>query len=306
MPAPMPDAFTPIAQQFQYAAAQWFTPLFDAARWVFSTLLIVEIVQLCVTRMATNTFWFSFLMYRVFFILFFQLILLHAGTLLPATIAGFIEVGSRAGGVAQLAPNEVALRGLVLMDEMIRQFTGWGMLLHPMAAAVGVFCSLGVALSFILMAFTLLLSLIEMYICVGAGVFLLGFGAWGATAGITHRFLSYVVGVGVKLMMIYLLIGAGSTLATLWEGMIHQILPDNLTIAMAILGGAGCYGLVCWKIPSLVSSLLTGAVGFGPLESLETTVEAARIALHTAYGATNAATLMGRVLSGPRLSAPPP
>src|SRR5215475_4336283 len=116
----MPDAFSPIAIQFQFAAQQWFPTLFAAAKWVFSTLLIVEIVQLCITRLGTSGFWFPILMYRVFTILFFQLILLHADTLIPGVMNGFIEVGSRAGGVQTLQPSEVVVHGLVLMSEMVK------------------------------------------------------------------------------------------------------------------------------------------------------------------------------------------
>src|SRR5215467_206444 len=158
----MPDAFSPIATQFQFAAQQWFTPLLSAAQWVFSTLLIVEIVQLCITRMGSVGFWFPVLMDRVLSILFFQYILVHADWILPRVINGFIDVSRTAGGVQTLQPQEVVVHGLVLMNEMIKHFTGWGMVLHPMAAAVGVVCSLGAALSFIVIALTLLLALVEM------------------------------------------------------------------------------------------------------------------------------------------------
>src|SRR5262245_8333783 len=136
--AAMPDAFSPIAQQFQYAATQWFPVLLSSAKWIFSSLLVVEIVQLAITRMWALGFWFPVLMSRLLSILFFQLILVNAGDLVPRAINGFIEVGSRAGGVGigELQPNTVAVYGLVLMNEMIQQFSGWGALLHPMAAAV--------------------------------------------------------------------------------------------------------------------------------------------------------------------------
>src|SRR5262245_12375788 len=116
---PMPDAFSPIALQFQYAAAQWFPVLFSAAQWVFSILLIVEVVQLCIMRLGTMGFWFPVLMQRLVTVVFFQWILLHAQTLLPRAINGFMDLGRAAGGVPTLQPQEVVMHGLVLMTEMI-------------------------------------------------------------------------------------------------------------------------------------------------------------------------------------------
>ena len=203
------DALSPVHLHFMAAAQQWFPTLWAAANWVFNTLLIAEIVTFIIARGASPALFWNLLIDRVFRMLLFKLILLNAGWIIPATINGFIEMGSRAGGIEALQPQAVAVQGLVLMAKMCWQMLGWGLLLHPVPVLTGVFCSIGVAMAYFVMAFTLSLAMIEMYIVTGAGVFLLGFGGWNGTAGITHRYLSYVVGVGVKLFMTYLLIGAG-------------------------------------------------------------------------------------------------
>ena len=293
---PTVDALSPIHLHFMVAAQQWFPTLWAAANWVFNTLLIAEIVTFIIARSASPALFWNLLMDRVFRILMFKLILTNAGWIIPATINGFIEMGSRAGGVEALQPQAVAVQGLALMAKRCFKMGSWDMLLHPVSVLTGAFCSIGVALAYFAMAFTLSLAMIEMYIVTGAGVFLLGFGGWNGTAGITHRYLSYVVGVGVKLFMTYLLIGAGDVFIKLWAQMVTDVTILNFTTPFAIFFGVAAYGLSVWKIPSLASSLLTGAVGMGLMESIQTTVEVSRLAV-SAAGAP-APILAGAALAG--------
>jgi type IV secretion system protein TrbL len=281
---PSVDALSPIHLHFLVAAQHWFPALWAAANWVFNTLLIAEIVTFVIARQASSTMFFGLFIDRVFRILLFKLILINAGTLIPALINGFIEMGSRAGGVNALNPQAVAVQGLVLMTKMFWEMMDWGLLLHPMSVLAGTFCAIGVALAYLVIAFTLSLALIEMYIVTGAGVFLLGFGGWNGTSGITHRYLSYTVGVGTKLFMTYLLIGAGDVLVHLWSDMVTSITIENFSTPFAILMGVAAFGLSVWTIPSLTSSLLTGSIGMGVMESLQTTVAVSRLAVSAASG----------------------
>lgn len=281
---PTVDALSPIHLHFMAAAQQWFPTLWAAANWVFNTLLIAEVVTFIIARSASTALFWNLLIDRVFRILMFKLILINAGWLIPAAINGFIEMGSRAGGVEALQPQAVFVQGLALMVKMCYKMGSWDMLAHPVSVLTGVFCAIGVALAFFAMAFTLTLAMVEMYIVTGAGVFLLGFGGWNGTAGITHRYLSYVVGVGVKLFMTYLLIGAGDVLVQLWARMVNDVDILNFGTPFAILFGTMAYGLSVWRIPSLTSSLLTGAVGSGLMESIQTTVEVSRLAVSAVSG----------------------
>jgi type IV secretion system protein TrbL len=141
------------------------------------------------------------------------------------------------------------------------------------------FSGLGVALAYFVIAIQLSLTLIESYIVTGGGVLLLGFGAFRGTASISEKYLSYVVAVGVKLFVIYLIVGAGATLAPLWASFITQENMQTFSTPLAILGGAAAYGLVAWQIPSLAASAVSGAVGMGIHEAIGTTVMATRLAM---------------------------
>src|SRR5262245_9056602 len=156
------DALSPVHLHFLVASQQWFPTLWNAANWVFNTLLIAEIVTFIIARGASPALFWNLLIDRVFRILALKLILINAGWIIPAAINGFIEVGSRAGGVATLQPQHVAVHGLWLMARMLGKMSNWALLIHPCGVLTGVFCAIGVALSYFVMAFTLSLAMIEM------------------------------------------------------------------------------------------------------------------------------------------------
>ena len=106
--------------------------------------------------------------------------------------------------------------------------------------------------------FSMLVTLIESYIVVNAGVLFLGFAGSRWTTTFAEKFLSYAVSVGVKLFVTYLIIGAGQHISDTWASTIttDMVVSDYLTI----LVGALVYMFLAWQIPSLASSMLTGAV----------------------------------------------
>jgi type IV secretory pathway TrbL component len=88
--------------------------------------------------------------------------------------------------------------------------------------------------------------------------------------------------VGTKLMTLYLIIGIGSTLADFWAQMINDVTIVNFYTEFCVVGGIAGFALVAWKIPSVTSSLLTGALGMGVQEAIETASFATRVVTATA------------------------
>ncbi len=130
---------------------------------------------------------------------------------------------------------------------------------------------------FLLIALQLLFTLIESYIVTGAGVFLLGFAAFRGTATISERHLGYVVAVGIKLFVIYLIIGAGMTLAIQWGEAITPATMASFAGPLSIMAAALAYGAIAWHVPSVAASAISGTVGFGTSELLASAFMAQRI-----------------------------
>ncbi len=65
----------------------------------------------------------------------------------------------------------------------------------------------------------------ESFIVMGAGILLIGFSGSRWTKFFTERYLSYVASVGVKLFVLYLIMGAGVSIAARWVPVMDQTLP---------------------------------------------------------------------------------
>src|SRR5262249_59736332 len=116
-------------------------------------------------------------------------------------------------GLAELTPSGVLTQGINLAAKMLEPLGVLGFVTATIASIVGGLAALGVVFGFAIIAAQLLLTNVESYIAVGGGVLLLGFAGSRWTADVSSRYLSYAVAIGVKLVMLYLLIGIGLAVA---------------------------------------------------------------------------------------------
>ena len=70
-----------------------------------------------------------------------------------------------------------------------------------------------VIVAYAIIAAQLLVALVESYIVIGGGILLLGFSGSRWTKFFSERYLSYVASVGVKLFVLYLIMGIGMSIA---------------------------------------------------------------------------------------------
>ena len=119
-------------------------------------------------------------------------------------------------------------------------------------------CALGVVMAFAIIAGQLLITLIESYIVIGAGVFMLGFTGSRWTLVFGEKYVGYAVSVGIKLFMLELIVGLGFDLGQQWGSLFaNGIAPPETYIE--VVGAALVFGFLAWQIPSLAASLMNGA-----------------------------------------------
>lgn len=281
------DAVTPVVEQFHVLNLSWFAALFDTANWLFSMFVILEIVTTTMRMMIGGVLLWDILADTLFRLCFFKWLIFNADWVIPHAINGFIQLGAGASGIPVLNPESVVAQGISVCVKLVKGMGAWGLLTHPISVLVGFAAALVVFVAFIFIAIQLAVTLIESYLVTGVGVLLLGFAGWGGTRGISMNYVTYIVGVGVKLLVIYLLIGAGQTLAIMWANMISTFDAQNLAAPLDIAAGAAVFGLVVWKIPSLTASLLVGSLGFGLSEVVYATRDAVTSTTNVLRGAGN-------------------
>src|SRR6202035_2083416 len=119
-------------------------------------------------------------------------------------------------------------------------------------------CALGVVAALPVIARPLLITALESYIVIGAGVFMLGFAASRWTLVFGEKYVGYAVSIGIKLFMLELIVGLGFDLGQQWGSLFaNGIAPPETYIEVG--GAALVFGFLSWQIPSLAASLMNGA-----------------------------------------------
>ena len=230
-----------------------------------------------------------------------------AGLGLKATGTGFTASDLlRPGRVAQVGldagrPILESISGLMGYIAFFENFVQIVVLLFAWAM---------VLLAFFILAIQLFVTLIEFKLTTLAGFVLIPFGLFGQTAFLAERVLGNVVSSGVKVLVLAVVIGIGSTLFsefTAGFGGNQPTIEDAMAIVLAALSllGLGIFG------PGIANGLISGGPQLGAGSAVGTAVAAggamvaggaaAGMAVRgagAAMGATAAAARGGAALAG--------
>ena len=192
--------------------------------------------------------------------MFFYTLLLFAPNWIPTLIGSFARAGVMASGYPKLDPATIASQGI---DLAIAMFSDVGGLISLVQLQPWVYVApLLVVIAFASIAGLLLTTLIESYFVIGAGVLLLGFGGSRWTATFAEGYLLYAMRVGVKLFVLYLLIGIGMTLPTVWLDMLRADLSVTPRLLYEVMGSSLVFAMVAFRVPKLASGMLGHRASF--------------------------------------------
>lgn len=259
----MTAILTQITQSYHQAANQWHAYLFPAAEHLFGLLATIEIawsgLLWAINRSEMESLWVEFFK-KMLTLGFFYTVLLHAEEWLPAIIQSFVKVGAGASHIAALYPSDILDQGISVASSVMQPLLAVGLIHSGIGLLIGGVTALIVLISFALIAAELVVSLVESYLVVSAGILLLGFSGNRFTSQFSSKYLNYAVSVGVKLFVLYLIIGVGSTLATHWGELVIQGGVKNMAPFMEVMGGSLVFLYVAKNIPNKAESLLSGSI----------------------------------------------
>ncbi|PPD54905.1 MAG: P-type conjugative transfer protein TrbL [Methylotenera sp.] len=277
-----------IGNKYKQAAGEWSSTLESIARGLFLKLVLLEVVWFGIMFVLEKDDPREFmvaLLKKLVALLFFFAILENFDSWIPAVVNGFAQAGATAAELPTLTPSAIMERGLNLATIIFEKISDLGLTdVGPFFLAVLV--GLMILIAFVVISGQMLVTLIESYIVLGAGVLFLGFAGSRWTTTFAEKFISYAVSVGVKLFVTYLIIGAGQTLSNDWAAIIQA--AEDPSGYLEVLGGAIVYTFLAFQIPSLASSMLTGSVSM-TLGGLTSTAGALGAAGVGAAAATTAA-----------------
>ena len=161
-----------IGNTYKNAASGWSGALFSIAKGLFLKLALLEMLWfgiMFVLEKDDPKQFLVMLLKKMMALLFFYAILLNFDAWIPAIIDGFSQAGATAGQTGTLTPSGVMERGLSLSTAILEkaQELDWTDV-GPFLLAVLV--SIMILLAFVVIAGQMLVTLIESYIVVSAGI----------------------------------------------------------------------------------------------------------------------------------------
>ncbi|HXU44465.1 MAG TPA: P-type conjugative transfer protein TrbL [Thermoanaerobaculia bacterium] len=200
---------------------------------------------------------------KKFLLLSFLFALISAFPLfVPMITHGFEAAGQVASGQTVVNPSGVLAIGIELATQILLS-VGSLSSFYPVGSTVASFTALIVVLAFASIAAQLVLVLVETTIVLSGGILFLGFAGFRGTASFADNYLTWSFHVGIKIFLLYLLVGVGSSVAATWA----ELLPATLLVngwqpLFEVLGGALIFALLVWRIPTTVAAHLTQGASF--------------------------------------------
>ena len=178
---------------------------------------------------------------------------------------GLMASGTGFSAADLLRPGRVAQIGLDAgrpLLESISSLMGWIAVFENLVQILCLFFAWAlVILAFFILAIQLFVTLIEFKLTTLAGFVLIPFGLFGKTAFLAERVLGNVVSSGIKVLVLAVIIGIGSTLFAEFTGAIpgEPTIEDALAIVLASLTllGLGIFG------PGIANGIVAGGPQLG-------------------------------------------
>jgi type IV secretion system protein TrbL len=217
-----------IVSQFQGQAAGWESALAALALQTFGILAAIELAWAgfrLAFRGADVSEWLAEIVNQILFLGFFLALLQNASTWGQAIVNSFRQAGLAAGGVG-VAPSDVFAAGVLLGQKVLDNMSSW----HPAAAAALMLAAIVIEICFALIAAWMVVTLVQSYIVIAAGVINMAFGGSRWTKDIAVATVRYTVSVGAKLMMLQLLVSIGQNIITTWAAQFTDMTNSSLLV----------------------------------------------------------------------------
>src|SRR3954454_2914515 len=253
-----------ILNQYRDQRVTWFTNIWPYANNLFGMLAVMEFAWSAALMLLEKTdlqSWAAALVRKVMWLGAFYALLVYGRFWIPAIIDSFELIGQRASGSGPLSPSDVFSRGLDLAGALMATSSAAAFFTNLGTSLTMVVTGIITALAFIAITVQFVVAMVESYVIVAAAFIFVGFGGSRWTAPYVERYIGLGVSNGVKIMLLYLLIGTGMNLSTDWMTQADNITANSSPAmsALEIMGASIIFMMLCWQIPKLFSAVLGGS-----------------------------------------------
>ena len=215
-------------------------------KWLAATLIVIDLVLAALFwAWAPDEDVIARLVKKTLFIGAFAFLINNWTNLSRIVFESFVGLGLKASGTGLseadfLRPGRIAQTGLDAGQPILQSISGLmgyvSFFENFIQIVVLLFAWVVVVLAFFILAIQLFVSLIEFKLTTLCGFVLIPFGLWGKTSFAAERVLGNVMSSGIKVLVLAVIVGIGSTLfSTFTQGFSAQpTISDAMGLVLAV------------------------------------------------------------------------
>lgn len=193
------------------------------------------------------------------------------------------------GEGTSISPSNIFDIGLRISSQVIDTVS----FMHP-GDSIGIFISgLILFLCFTLIAGLLVLAIVEIYFAINIGVIFLGFGGSSWTSSFAKNYITYIVGLAVKIFVMQIIIGVGQSLIN--EAIVN--FGTNNSQVLVLIGTSVVLLMLVKSIPDSLKSIIS-SIGSHNSEVIGAGAAFAGGAVGAAAGALGGSIAVGKASMG--------
>lgn len=274
-------------QVFEDASVNWQNSIFPFALNLFKLLAVVDFAWTCISIALEKSdvqALVASLIKKLMTIGIFYALLVFAPTWFPKIIQSFVQIGGIASGTpTPLNPSDIFKMGATIAGTLLSAAATQTSLLTSFASSMAlIFAAAVILISYVVITVHFVMAMVESYLLVGAGYIFLGFGGSRWTTPYAEKYVSQVVSIGARLMVLYLIIGLGQQFATQWLAT-TQIAAvgatGSLSLSWTLASQVAIYAVIAWTVPKLVSNVIGGTLSASAGDAIAMGVAAGTAAL---------------------------
>lgn len=303
-PPDVNNFFDGITTQYVSESTKWIDGITKVAERLLGWLAIIGFALALLMYYLKNADNFSSLpaivVRQLMVISFFFWTVQNAGHVFEMIISYFQEVGEAATSTRAPTASTIATVGMDCMFHIMESVGKLKWSQMPTVGLVALFVALALVLCFVAAAAIQMITIIEAALIMAVSPAMLAFGALSYTRDFATRSLMFGLTVGVKLLVLHLVVSIGMHFADQWVDLLTytKVGQNFFPNSFFVLGGSAVFALLCWKVPALASSIVSGGLNLGAADLLGVAAAggataAGGAALSGAVGSAAGSTLKG-------------
>jgi type IV secretion system protein TrbL len=254
-------------QQIGQAANAWIPAIMHEAAFLFYVLATLDFAWSAPSFLRESDFTglFLSLIKKLLVISFFYAVLINGQVWIPAIVNSFAQLGATAAGVPLAQnPSDIMTQGIQIVSDLFTKVSSTDLLTQPGGAITTILAACIVLASYIIITLHYVVTKLEAIIVMSAGYIFLGFGGSRWTAPYFERYISLAVSTGVRLMLIYLMLGVFKTISNNWIATMNGYTADQpITQIFPTLMSMLLFAFASWMVPKMAGSIASGTLGMG-------------------------------------------